>query len=87
MNDAEKRRERRKTRLLQSESSWLQKALFALRKIEDVQDRIADLEDREADDYVLKVDGKKVDLGALEDALEARAQDLRVTVRERRARI
>lgn len=83
----DKRRFRRETRLLQNESSWLQKALFALRKVQDVEDRLADLNDRDPETYTLDVDGKAVALEDIEDAIEARAGELQTTVRERRNRI
>lgn len=83
----EKRRFRRETRLLQNESSWLQKALFALRKVEDVQDRLAELNDRDPTPYVLDLDGREVELEAFEDALESRAGELQSVVRERRNRM
>lgn len=83
----DKRRFRRETRLLQNESSWLQKALFALRKVDDVQDRLADLHDSDPETYRLEIDGREVALEDVEDALEARAGELRKTVRERRNRI
>ena len=83
----EKRRFRRETRLLQNQSSWLQKALFALRKVQDVEDRLDDLNDRDPATYTLEVDGKPVALEDIEDAIETRAGELQKTVRERRNRI
>lgn len=80
----DKRRFRRETRLLQNESSWLQKALFALRKVEDVRDRLAELHERGPETYGLVVDGEEVPLASIEDALEVRAGELQKTVRERR---
>lgn len=87
MSDEKKRRQRRETRLMQSESSWLQKALFALRKVEETRDRIADLNDRDPVSYTLEVAGKDVHLEAVEDALDARAQSLLNQIRERRNRM
>lgn len=83
----DKRRFRRETRLLQNESSWLQKALFALRKVDDVQDRLADLRDEDRTPYAIELGGTAVPLEAIEDALEGRATELQKTVRERRNRI
>ena len=82
----DKRRFRRETRLLQNESSWLQKALFALRKIEDIRDRLAELHDRDAETYTLHVGGDAIALEEIEDALETRAAELQGEVRERRNR-
>lgn len=83
----DKRRQRRQTRLMQSESSWLQKALFALRKVEDTRDRIDDLHERDPETYTLEIEGKEVPLEHVEDALEARADALLEKVRERRNRM
>jgi hypothetical protein len=87
VSDDDKRRQRRQTRLMQSESSWLQKALFALRKVEDTRDRIDDLHDRDPGTYTLDIDGRDIPLEDVEDALEARANTLLDKVRERRNRM
>lgn len=87
MSDDRKRQQRRETRLMQSESSWLQKALFALRKVEETRDRIADLNDRDPETYTLEVEGSSVRLEAVEDALDKRAQGLLTEIRERRNRM
>ncbi|HUG41078.1 MAG TPA: hypothetical protein VMM12_11365 [Longimicrobiales bacterium] len=83
----EKRKERRRTRLMQSQSSWLQKALFALRKVEDTRGRIADLDERDGGPFTLELDGGEVPLERVEDAIEARAKALQEKVRERRNRM
>ena len=83
----ERRRKRRIIRLLNSESVWLQKALFALRKAHDTREKLADLQDSEPEPYVLQVDGKKVSVEALEDALEELAGALVKDVRERRSNL
>lgn len=83
----DRRKQRRQTRLMQSESSWLQKALFALRKVEDTRDRIADLHDGEPEAYTLPVGGREVEIAAIEDAIEARANALQTEIRERRNRM
>lgn len=83
----DRRKERRQTRLMQSESAWLQKALFALRKVEDTRDRMADLRDEEPEPYTLPIDGREVPLEEVEDALEARAGAILERVRERRNRM
>lgn len=83
----DKRKFRRETRLLQSESSWIQKAIFALGKVDDARDRMADLRDREREPFTIEVDGTTIAGDALEDALEARAKELMQTVRERRNRM
>lgn len=80
----ERRRQRRQTRLMQAESSWLQKALFALRKVEDTRDRIADLDDSDPEAYTFELGDREVPLAEVEDAIEARATALLEQVRERR---
>ncbi len=83
--DAEKRRRRREIRLLQSESTWLQKALFALRKAEAAHEDVADLrEDDDGEPIRLAVDGRELELEPLEDAIEERAQILLDNVRRMR---
>ena len=83
----ERRRERRQTRLMQSEASWLQKALFALRKVEDTRDRIDELNDRDPGPYLMEIEEAEMPLDRLEDAIEARAKALLEEVRERRNRM
>ncbi|HSH46417.1 MAG TPA: hypothetical protein VK966_11290 [Longimicrobiales bacterium] len=83
----EKRKFRRETRLLQNEASWLQKAMFALGKVDDVRDRLADLRDSAREPFTLQVDGSPVSGDALADALETRAKELLSTIRERRNRM
>lgn len=80
----EKRRQRKMTRLMQQESVWLQKALFAFRKVEDARDRLADTREVDPDPLELEIDGRTVPVEAIEDALESRIQLLLTTVRERR---
>ena len=69
---------------MQSEASWLQKALFALRKVEDTRDRIADLDDADPEAYTFELEGRSVPLEDVENAIEARAKALLETVRQRR---
>ncbi|HUH11499.1 MAG TPA: hypothetical protein VMK65_00260 [Longimicrobiales bacterium] len=80
----EKRRQRREIQLQNSESVWLQKALFALRKAEDVHEKLADVRAKDPAPYTLEVDGSQVELEAVEEAIERRAQGLIERVRERR---
>lgn len=84
MSDAERRRKRREIRLLNTESVWLQKALFAIRKAHDTREKLADVRDRKPDPYEIAVDGKQLSVEALEDALEERSAALVKDVRERR---
>lgn len=84
---AEKRRERREIRLQNTESVWLQKALFALRKAEDAREKLADVRDEEPEPYTLDVEDRPVSVEALEDALEERVQNLVADLRERRRQL
>jgi hypothetical protein len=67
-------------RLMESESRWLQKALFALSKAEDDRGKLADaLEDGQA--MKVKIKGKSFDAEivreAMADAVQERADHLR----------
>ncbi len=80
----EKRRKRRRMRALQSESAWLQKALFALRKAEAASEDAAEAVDTEAEEYELRVAGEMMPLEELETALQKRAEALMATTKEMR---
>lgn len=84
MAASDTRQQRKEIRLIQSESVWLQKALFDLRKAEDARDKLADLRDEETEPYELTVAGEPMDVEALEDALEERIENLMKDVKERR---
>lgn len=70
--------------MLQDESVWLQKALFALRKAQDARERLSELRDEDAEPYPITVEGRSMALEAFEDALEERIERLIKNVRERR---
>jgi hypothetical protein len=80
----ERRHKRREISLLQSESVWLQKALFALRKAEAVRGKLADARDEEMGSYTLTVGDQRLPLEDLEDGLEDYVEDLIRKVREMR---
>lgn len=84
---AEKRRENRARRIIRSESRWLQKAIFALGKAEEARTKLADLYEDEAEEFTVKVNGKKKDVGEigalLREAVEERLQKQREELRER----
>ena len=80
----EKRRRRREIRLIQKESVWLQKALFALQKAEDVRESVAELNEEEPEPYTLALEGETLSVGDFEDALGNRVQALLETVQEKR---
>lgn len=80
----ERRQKRREIGHLQSESVWLQKALFALRKVEDAREKLAEVRDAPAEPFVLTVGGREIAVQDLEEALDERAERLIKTVREMR---
>ena len=86
MNDR-KRMQRREIRLIQRESTWLQKALFALGKAEEAREALAELKGDEPETFQITVEGRDVSLEGLEDALDGRIQKLMEEVRERRRKI
>jgi len=79
-----RRQQRREIRLQQRESSWLQKALFALGKAEETREKLADTRDEEPSPYVLELEDRELPMEELEDALQVRIEALMETVRERR---
>lgn len=82
---AERRRKRKEIRLIQSHSSWLQKALFALQKADAVREKLADARgEDEAEAFVLEHNGSGISVDDFEEALEGRIQELLTTTRERR---
>ena len=80
----EKRMKRRRLRALQSESAWLQKALFALRKAGAANEKAADAVDQEPAGYELTVDGDAMPIEVFEAALQHRAEVLLATTKEMR---
>jgi hypothetical protein len=83
VND-DRREVRKEIRLIQSESVWLQKALFALRKAEGAREKVADALEEEQPNYTLTVAGSELQLEDLEESLETRIEQLMQTVREMR---
>ncbi len=82
-----RRQDRREIRLQQRESSWLQKALFALGKAEDTREKLADTRNEEPFTYTIQLDDREISMEELEDALQSRIEYLMETVRERRRRL
>ena len=80
----QRRQQRREIRLQQRESSWLQKALFALGKAEETREKLADTRDEDPTPYVLELDDRELSMEELEDTLQSRIEHLMETVRERR---
>lgn len=76
-------------RLMESESRWLQKALFALSKAGDDREKLADAMDGESGVMKVKIKGKSFDIStvhsAMTDAVQERAEELRETLSSRGA--
>lgn len=83
MND-DRRRYRRETQLLSSESAWLQKALFALQKAEDAREKLTESRGDEDAPFHLFPDGSTLVLEDIQEGLENRIRELLDEVRERR---
>lgn len=83
MND-QKRMQRREIRLIQRESTWLQKALFALGKAEEARESLAELRNETPAPFKVSLEGRAVALEELEEALDDHIQELMGLVRERR---
>lgn len=86
MND-ERRHMRKEMRLVRNESSWLQKALFALGKAEDAHGKLADFRGEASGDYTFPLQGEEVSVEEMEDAIQSRLDGLQEKVRERRQRL
>lgn len=83
--EVDKRKLRREIDFLQRESVWLQKALFALRKADVAQQKVAETRGDDPPEKYLLEDGKrKFVLADLEDVLQARVDSLMKTIREAR---
>lgn len=76
--EKEKRQAVRERKILQSESRWLQKALFALSKADDDREKLSD---DQAETLVVTIDGETYDIdsvtSAVKDAVLARVESLR----------
>lgn len=84
MSDA-RRRKRQQIRLLQRQSTWLQKALFALGKAEEAREKLADSKGDDDDTPLqLKIGSSDVSIEDLEEGLQAHVETLLETVRESR---
>jgi hypothetical protein len=82
--DEERRRQRQEIRLIQRESTWLQKALFALGKAEESHEKLVEARGVEEATYALALDDGELPMEVLEDALESRIKELMESVRKRR---
>lgn len=81
----------RERRILESESRWLQKALFALAKAESDRERLAKERSEKVEPMTVEIDGKSFDLEtvreAVAEAVHDRVESLRVTLHRSRALI
>ena len=80
----DKRQLRKEHRLVQSESRWMQKALFALGKAETAREKLAKARDEELEAQTVNVGGKSLTLDALRDAIQDRVDTLAEVLQERR---
>lgn len=83
----EQRRKRREMRLMQQEATWLQKAVFAFGKVEDIREKIADLNETEPDPFTVTLEGDEILLDDISEALEERVQGTLDMLRERRGMV
>lgn len=81
----------RERRILESESRWLQKALFALSKAENDRERLAKELSEKVEPLTVEIDGESFELEtvreAVSDAVLERVEALRVTLNQSRALI
>jgi hypothetical protein len=82
--DADQRVQRKQIHLLQDESVWLQKALFALRKAQDSAEKLYATREEEAAPYTLPLEDDELSVDAFEAALEARIATLLDKIRDMR---
>lgn len=80
----DKRQARKERRLVQSESRWMQKALFALNKADDAREKLAKTRDEEANAAVVNIGGKDLSIDALRTAIQERVETLAEVLQERR---
>lgn len=80
----DKRQLRKERRLVQSESRWMQKALFALNKAEDARDKLAKARNEDGEPEIIKIGGKSVTIDALRIAIEERVETLAEALQEGR---
>lgn len=86
MTDA-RRRKRREIKFLSNESTWLQKALFALHKAETAREKWADLQGEEDIPFVLPHSDGELQVDDFVEAIEGRISELLAEVKERRRAI
>lgn len=80
----DKRQLRKERRLVQSESRWMQKALFALNKAEDAREKLAKTREENGDTAVVNIGGNDLSIDALRTAIQDRVETLAEVLQERR---
>lgn len=80
----DRRKKRLEIRQLSSESTWLQKALFALQKADEAREKLAEMRGSDDSDFELTLGRKKLLVDDFEEAIENRIRELLDTIRERR---
>lgn len=65
----------RERRILESESRWLQKALFALSKAESDRERLAKERSEKIEPLTVEIDGASFDLDTVRDAISEAVQE------------
>lgn len=80
----DKRQLRKERRLVQSESRWMQKALFALNKAEDAREKLAKTRQEDGDAAVVNIGGNDLSIDALRAAIQERVETLAEVLQERR---
>lgn len=77
----------RERRLLQSESRWLQKALFALSKAETDRGKLAELRGADPEPLSISLGKKSYEMDAVQeavqDAVDERLEEIRATLKKR----
>jgi hypothetical protein len=71
----------RERRILQSESRWLQKALFALSKAESDREKLAKERGEAVEPITVELDGKPYELDDVRDAVGEAVQERVETIR------
>lgn len=76
-------------RLMESESRWLKKALFALGKAEDDRDKLDAALDGDVAPITVEIKGRSFDIGtvseAMADAVRERSESLRQSLSQEQA--
>lgn len=85
--DSEDRQKRREMRLMQQEATWLQKAVFAFGKVEDLREKIGDLNETAPEPLTVQIKGREVSLDDVSKALEEKVQVTLEMLRERRGMV